>query len=176
MEVLKTTPEYAHAQFVDGFFERAVDLGTPGRDSQTDLMVIASIDNQLAIIAVEGKVEETFGSLVSDWNNGSSGKVRRLEALCRTLGIDLSRCASLRYQLLHRTASAVYEAKRYRCTHALMLVHSFSAKDASFGDFSAFADSMGIPVGSTNLISPEKKCDGVSIRLAWVSDKVAAAQ
>ena len=57
---LETAPEYARAELVDGFFEREVDLKSAGRNSQTDLMVVAGLDETLGIIAVEGKVEESF--------------------------------------------------------------------------------------------------------------------
>ncbi|MGI4758796.1 MAG: DUF6946 family protein [Janthinobacterium lividum] len=124
-ELLNTATEYVGAQLVDGFFEREVDLGTPGRNSQTDLMVVAGIGRELAMIAVEGKAEESFAEIVSVWNN-SAGKQQRLEHLCNTLHIDPAQAGPLRYQLLHRTASALYEAERYRSRHALMVVHSFS--------------------------------------------------
>ncbi len=35
--VLDSAPEYVQADLVDGFFEREVELGTKGRNSQTDL-------------------------------------------------------------------------------------------------------------------------------------------
>jgi hypothetical protein len=66
--VLKAAPEYAHAEFIDGFFEREAELGSPGRNSQTDLMVIAAVGDELAVIAVEGKLEESFAELVADWD------------------------------------------------------------------------------------------------------------
>ena len=75
-----------------------------------------------AVIAVEGKVDEPFGDLVSTWNDHSSGKERRLEALCASLGLRVADLGGIRYQLLHRTASAIYEAQRYRTTRAVMLV------------------------------------------------------
>ena len=65
---LNTAPEYVDAEFVDSFFEREVELDSPGRNSQTDLMAIAGLHDGLAIIAVEGKVEESFAELVADWN------------------------------------------------------------------------------------------------------------
>lgn len=76
--VLNTAPEYLHVEVVDGFFEREVDLGTPGRNSQTDLMVFAGIGSELAVIAIEGKVEESFAEIVIEWND-STGKQRRLD-------------------------------------------------------------------------------------------------
>ncbi|MFZ0361400.1 MAG: hypothetical protein ABSC07_04465 [Terriglobales bacterium] len=167
--VLKTAPEYAQAELIDGFFEREVELGSSGRNSQTDLMVIAALGDELGVIAVEGKVEESFAELVADWNN-TPGKQSRLERLCETLGLDAAHVGSTRYQLLHRTASAIYEAKRYRCHHALMLVHSFSPSHTWFKDFAAFSRAMGLPLQEPNLCSSGKTCEGVNLRLAWVSD------
>ena len=67
-KALNTAPEYVDAEFVDSFFEREVELGSPGRNSQTDLMAIAGLHDGLAIIAVEGKMEESFAELVANWN------------------------------------------------------------------------------------------------------------
>jgi hypothetical protein len=170
---LESCQEFASTELIDGFFEREVDLRTPGRNSQTDLMVVAAWGDQLGVIAVEGKVDEPFGDLVSVWNDGSPGKKRRLAGLCSTLGIDPRSAGGLRYQLLHRTASAVYEAQRYRCRHAIMLVHSFSPTRKWFEDFVRVSDAMSMGIKSPNTISPPKHCEEVSLRLAWVSDYVA---
>ena len=173
--VLKTAPAYERAELVDGFFECEVDLGSPGRNSQTDLMVIAGLDDALGIIAVEGKVEEPFAEIVADWNT-SPGKRYRLKGLCSTLGLDIACVGHLRYQLLHRTASAIYEAKRYRCHHALMLVHSSSGSHRWFEDFNAFSLVMGIPVQQPGRCSAAKLCEGVSLRIAWVADTPCVRQ
>ncbi len=45
-------------------FERDLELGTPGRNSQTDLMVVAGLGKELVIIAVEGKAVESFADPV----------------------------------------------------------------------------------------------------------------
>jgi len=167
--VLHTAPEYAQAELIDGFFEREVELGSPGHNSQTDLMVIAGLDGELGIIAVEGKVEESFAHLVTDWNT-TPGKQRRLAHLCETLELDATHIGGIRYQLLHRTVSPINEAKRYRCRHALMLVHSFSTTHRWFEDFAAFSCVMGVPVHHHGVCSDAKICHGVSLRLAWVAD------
>ncbi len=72
-------------------------------------MVIAGLHNELATIAVEGKVKESFADLDADWNV-TPGKQRRLDGLCETLALDVSGVGGIRYQLLHRTASAIYES------------------------------------------------------------------
>ena len=168
--VLETAPEYKGVELIDGFFEREVHLGTAGRNSQTDLMVVAGLGSELGIIAVEGKAEESFAELVSEWND-SPGKQLRLEGLCGTLGMEPERAGELRYQLFHRTASAIYEARRYRSRHAVMLVHSFSRTHRWFGDFARFASAMKIPIEGPDTCSPARVCEGVSIRLAWVGDR-----
>jgi len=169
--VLDTCADYTGVTLVEGLFERAVDLRTPGRRSQTDLLVFVNSVHGNAVIAVEGKVDEPFDDLVSTWNDGSPRKVRRLTALCASLGLGVADVDRIRYQLLHRTASAIYEAQRYRVTRAVMLVHSFSATEASFPDFQAFSRSMGIPVEAVNCVSEERDCEGIRLRLAWVKDR-----
>ena len=168
--VLDTCPDYAGAHLVEGLFERDVDLRTPGRRSQTDLLALVKLAHGNAVIAVEGKVEESFGPYVPIWND-SPGKQRRLEGLCVSLGLRVSDVGDIRYQLLHRTASAIYEAQRYRTKRALMLVHSFSLNDTSFGDFQAFSELMGTSVRTVNRISDERECEGVRLRLGWVKDR-----
>ena len=173
-QVLESCPEFSGAELLGGCFERDVDLRTAGAASQTDLMIVAGLKSGIAIIAVEGKVKEALGQLVEKWNDHSKGKERRLAALCETLGLKVQQVNDLRYQLLHRTASAVYEAQRYRTAHALMLVHSFSQENSWFDDFGKFSERMGIPVSQPNRISDAKDCETVSLRLGWVKDKPAA--
>lgn len=168
-KVLQTSPEYCRAEFIDGFFEREVNLGSPGRNSQTDLMVVVGLDETLGVIAVEGKVEESFADFVVDWNTTPS-KQHRLEGLCRTLGLDAACVGNIRYQLLHRAASAVYEAKRYRSHHAMMLVHSFSGSHRWFEDFTAFSLAMRLPIENPGVCSDSRLCEGVNLSLAWVAD------
>jgi hypothetical protein len=55
-----------------------------------------------------------------------SGKVVvKQQSSCSVSLPDCSACETLRYQLLHRTASALYEAHRYHAKVAVMMVHSF---------------------------------------------------
>ena len=51
---------------------------------------------------------------------------------------------ALRYQLFHRSASALLEAQRYDASTALLLVHSFSSAKAGFADYAAFLRALGI--------------------------------
>ena len=145
--------------------------GREGVQAQTDLLAFVKSDHGYTVVAVEGKVNESFGAPVSTWNDRSPRKKSRLKSLCTTLGIRVADVGGLRHQLLHRTVSAIYEAQRYQAERAIMLVHSFSVTDASFGDFQAFAKAMGVPVQSVNQVSEERDCQGIRFRLAWIKDQ-----
>lgn len=113
------------------------------RESQSDILAVVRHEGGLATYTIEGKVDEAFGDLVGDWSkNASSGKAERLAFLCETLGIE--DCPpTIRYQLLHRTASAIVEAKRFGASYAGMIVHSFSPERRWLADFQSFAALLG---------------------------------
>jgi len=124
--------------------ERKVPLPGGRRESQSDVWVLARHNGGLASITVEGKVSESLGSTLDEWRKGESdGKRERLDFLTRTLGLTSELPGTLRYQLLHRTASAIIEAGRFRANIALMIVQSFSAEDVGLTDFQAFTQLFG---------------------------------
>jgi hypothetical protein len=119
-------------------------------------------------IAVEGKVNEPFDKTVAEWfENGSEGKKQRFAFLIETLGVDISRTSAVRYQLLHRTASAVIEADRFRAEHAMLLIHSFSSTHAWFEDYAAFAALWGIKA-EINRVHSTRLPTGGALHFAWV--------
>src|SRR5438034_811060 len=113
------------------------------RASQTDVFVLARGNDALVAIAVEGKVDEPFGPTVGQRRaEPSEGLEERYAFLLRCLGLQQVG-DSIRYQLLHQAASAVLAAEEYFAPYAVMLVHSFSANDLWFDDFSNFAALFG---------------------------------
>jgi hypothetical protein len=92
------------------------------------------------------------------------------------LGLRVEDAGELRYQLLHRTASAAFEAERYGAEKALMLVHSFSAVDRSLDDYRRFADALGLEGADTNAITTARTIGAVELRLGWVADIPAGAR
>ena len=113
------------------------------RESQSDIFALVRHERGLASYTIEGKVEEPFGETVADWSrNASGGKIERLSYLCSMLG--LAECApEVRYQLLHRTVSALIEAERFNASFAGMIVHSFSPACRRFEDFALFVKLLG---------------------------------
>jgi hypothetical protein len=154
--------------------EHKVELPGGERPSQNDVWVLAGHSSGLVSVTVEGKVSESLGDTLADWlKNASSGKRERLAFLKQTFGLKKDVPETIRYQLLHRTASAVIEAKRFRADTALMLVHSFSRDDVGFGDFQAFVALFGVTAGMGEVVHLTT-VDDVALHAAWVRDVVAA--
>ena len=111
--------------------------------SHTDVLALARNDKGLCVIAVEAKVNEDFGPLLREKRaDASAGQDKRLDYLHSLLGVphfdDL-----IRYQLLHRTASALLTAREFHAQAAVMLVHSFGDKPNLRADFDAFCNALG---------------------------------
>ena len=172
--VLAQAERFADAKLIDAFLERSIGLGDNLTPSQADVLAIIGMADGLAVMAVEGKVRESFGSLVSEWlasASAHSGKRARLERLAETLGLKAAETGSLRYQLLHRTASAIYEANRYRARAAIMMVHSFDPNDTGLADFRRFATAMGLPSADATRLAGPITCEGVDFYLGWAADR-----
>lgn len=169
---LDTVPALQGAKLLEGFLEREVSLGDGARHSQTDLLCLLDIRNELAVMSVEGKVRESFGQLVSkELETASDFKKSRIERLAQFLGLSLEKAKPLRYQLIHRTASAIFESQRFHSKTAIMMVHSFDAADAGFTDYCRFAEAIGFgQVEPTYTVGP-KLFDGISLYLGWAADR-----
>lgn len=150
------------------FPEHKVSLPGGRRDSQNDVWVLARHERGLASITVEGKVSESFGDTLDKWRKDASpGKRQRLAFLLRTLGISGDPPGTIRYQLLHRAASALMEAERFHADTALMVVHSFSRKDVGLPDFSAFTRLFGVPSYADEIVRLNRP-SGIPLYAMWV--------
>jgi len=158
IEVLVAFPEYK------------VPLPGGSAASQNDLFVIGKCEDQLISIMVEGKSSEGFGNLVSEWyTDPSPGKKERLGYLCGMLGLKINDVMDIRYQLLHRTVSALIEAEKFNVRNALMLVHSFSEGNEGLKDYSKFASLFGIEA-SLNKVQLAGNIKGINLYFGWVAD------
>jgi hypothetical protein len=159
---------FNNAEIVVAFPEYKVPLPGGRRASQSDIFILAKGNEQLISIMVEGKVNEPFGETVIEWKaKEGKGRKPRLRYLCDLLGLNNDEVDSIRYQLLHRTASALIEAKKLNAPNALMLVHSFSKDNMWFDDYCKFLALFGVKgvVGSLVL---GKNIDDVDLYFGWV--------
>lgn len=128
--------------------------GASRGESQNDVFALVRAGNITLAITIEGKVAEPFGETVGDWlQNASDGKRERLAFICNLLGLSLPLPSDTYYQLLHRTASAVIEARRFKTDAAAMIVHSFSADRKWFEALVQFGSLFGVAIVANELIA-----------------------
>lgn len=124
--------------------ESKVPLPGGDRASQNDIFVLTRSAAGAVVIMVEGKVEESFGELLGDWlKDASDGKRERLRHLQSKIGLAAVP-SDVRYQLLHRAASAVITAEQFRAVAAVMLVHTFTRQDTGWADYQRFLKLFGV--------------------------------
>lgn len=148
--------------------EHKVPLPGGSRDSQNDVFALVRHGGGTSAVAVEGKVAEPFGATIGDWyGSPTPGRTTRLQHICALLGLDFCPPAVTRYQLLHRAASAVIEAKRFGTDEAAMIVHSFAQDHRWFEDFQSFAQLFGAQVerGRPALVATPSG----RLRLGWAT-------
>ena len=160
---------FENVKLLLAFPEYQVPLPGGSRPSQNDIFVLAKSNDQLISITVEGKVSEPFGQTVGKWKeHDSKGKLCRLKYLLKKLGIEEHiPIDNIPYQLLHRTASAMIEAKKFGASNALMLVHSFSQSNECFEDYSRFLDLFNLEAKPGSLLFA-KTIEGINLYLCWV--------
>ena len=156
LELLLAVPEYQ------------TDLPGGRQPSCSDIFALGRAKNGLVAIAVEGKVNEEFGPLLSEWRKPlTRGKQERWAFIERLLHLGRLSADRLRYQLFHRMAAAVLEARRFGAGDAVLLVHSFSPTGAWYGDFAAFAEFLG-GVPRKGRVVPLTPLEDVRLHAAWV--------
>lgn len=159
LDILLAIPEYK------------VYLDNNKAPSQNDLFVLSRDSNGLAVIMIEGKVSEPFDKLIKDWNN-SDGKLFRFDFLTDKLEIsnNISASNNLRYQLFHRTVSAILVAERFIAKKAIMIVHSFSQSDEWFNDYLGFVKLLNPNINPK--VDEINKCktlsSGIDLYLGWI--------
>ena len=155
-------------RFLLAFPEYKVPLPGGLTCAQNDIFVLAKSKDQLVSIAVEGKVSEPFDKPISEWKSEyGRGKQTRLRYLCGLLRLDMKGIDHIYYQLLHRTASAVIEAERFKAENALMLVHSFSKENKWFNEYCQFLALFGVE-GKLDALVTAGDIQGISLYFAWV--------
>ncbi len=152
-----------------GIPEHKVNLPGGRGPSQTDLFALLRRGDQTVACAIEGKVSETFGPTVQEWlTDASAGKIQRLEHLCHLLGLTQPLPHGLRYQLLHRSASAIIEAARFKTDEAAMIVHSFSKTALWFDDFAMFMNLLGLTAIRDRLLTTVLP-SGLPMHFGWAT-------
>ncbi len=110
--LLEQSPELRGPSLVASFPEHRVALPGGTRASQTDVWALVRVSSALLSLAVEGKAGESFAETIGEWlRDASSGKQDRLKFLSERLCLPCAPDNAIRYQLLHRTSSALIPSR-----------------------------------------------------------------
>ena len=146
------TPALAKLKLLAALPQWETSLPGGDRPSCTDVLAITRSEHGLAVLAVEAKVNEPFGPTVGEKRvKASPGQAERLAYLETVLDVSVSFSDHVRYQLLHRTASAVLTAQQFHAATAVLLIHSFSSTAKWRDDFETFCLAMGAESISPNV-------------------------
>lgn len=150
--------DFRNLEVCEAYIEFPVHLNDNRHASRTDAMIFAhSSEGEKIVICIEAKALEEFGPRVFRWINTPDsggprrqkklfnnphapipGKLRRLQFLNEVLSLEIKPEATVRYQLLHRTASAILIARQTFAKVALVLIHAFAESDHNSADFQEF--------------------------------------
>jgi hypothetical protein len=118
--------------------------GSHRGDSQNDVFALVRANERTFAVTIEGKVKEPFGPVLGDWlKDASNDKRDCLQTICRMLDLPGELPRDIHYQLLHRSASAVIEAERFKTDAAATIIHSFSPERLWFDAFEKFVALFG---------------------------------
>lgn len=168
-EIAQLFSSLGQAELLLALPEHKTALPGGRRGSQSDVFALVRAGADVIACTIEGKVDEPFGPTLGEWMAGASeGKRERIGFIKAVLGLPDELPASVRYQLLHRSASAAVEAERFGASAAGMIVHSFSPRARWFEDYQAFTHLMGSPV-QANQLGRSKLPNGKTLHLGWAT-------
>ena len=154
--------------------EYKVTLPGGTRPSQNDVFALLTCKGGLVSMMVEGKAREDFDATVGEWKKRTSdnGVHTRMQYIMDYIGLRTPVPEEIRYQILHRTASAVIEAERFHAPYAALVVQSFVADDAEnhYDDFCNFIRLFGKTPTKRRLIEIAHT-HGCRLFAAWVQGK-----
>lgn len=132
--------------------EHRVCLPGGNADSQNDVWALVETASGSASVCIEAKSQERFGDKsLGTWLNAGKSEQARLnrEARWQFLREHLPAAPegayqSVAYQLIHRCASSIIEARRFRLKHAACIVQAFDTPADRFAEFADFCRVMGM--------------------------------
>jgi hypothetical protein len=131
--------------------EHKVDLPGGTAASQCDVWAVIKTTVGLLSLTVEAKAREAFGDeILERWLIAGKTKLSAKNRkdrwdYIRTYLPDSDSLPRVRYQMLHRCAASVIEARRLGCPHAAFVVQAFDTPDESFRDYQLFCEALKIP-------------------------------
>ncbi|MBV8358174.1 MAG: hypothetical protein JO189_09605 [Deltaproteobacteria bacterium] len=164
--------QYGEAVLIFAVAEHKVDLPGGIAASQCDVWAVLQTPLGMLSLAVEAKAGEPFGdAILGRWlEAGESDEAKRNRRerwnYIRSHLPELDFYPEVRYQILHRCAAAVIEAKRLGYHHAAFVVQVFDAPATSFQDYTVFCKALGIDPAPRGKFATTSVKD-ISLSVGW---------
>ncbi len=168
---------YCAPRLLFGVVEHKVDLPGGRAASQCDVWAVVGTGAGMLSLTVEAKAREAFGDkALVEWLRGNGTERSKTNRAERWNYIQAHLPKSdafmrVRYQLLHRCAAAVVEAKRLGFPHAAFVVQAFGAPASSFEDYANFCRAVNLPADRGTMATTA--ADGVSLGVGWADCPLA---
>lgn len=169
-----TRADYGNPKLLFGVAEHQVPLQGRGHDSQCDFWALLTTNRGTVSCSVEAKANEAFGNghqSLNDWleggtsRNSKSNRIQRWQYVQEMLPGD-SDYGNVAFQLLHRCATAVIEAKRFGLSHAVFIVQAFASPDTSYNEFVKLCSALRVQSKKGQL--HKSKVGEITLGLAWL--------
>ena len=157
--------------------EHKVDLPGGTAASQSDVWAVIATSAGMVSMTVEAKASEAFGNeslekwLVAGGSEASIANRKNRWDYIRSHLPKSDAFLQVRYQILHRCAAAVIEAKRLRLRYAAFVVQAFNTPDTSFQDYAAFCEALNIPARRGSLATTS--VDDIRLSVGWADCPLA---
>jgi hypothetical protein len=158
--------------------EHNVDLPGGTAASQSDVWAVVKTSAGMVSLTVEAKANEAFGGeILENWlaagkTKGAKGSRQlRFEYIRSHLPVSDS-FSSVRYQILHRCAASVIEAKRLGFQHAAFVVQAFNAPAESFQNYVTFCRAINVAAARGQMAATY--VDNISLSVGWADCRFAS--
>ncbi|MGD0696915.1 MAG: hypothetical protein ABSB82_19025 [Terriglobia bacterium] len=157
--------------------EHKVDLPGGNAASQSDVWAVVSTSSGMLSLTVEAKSKEAFGDeILEKWlvagatEESKSNRQKRFDYVCSHLPKSDS-FLQVRYQMLHRCAASVIEAKRFGFKRAAFIVQAFETPANGFQDYAIFCQALKIPAARGSMATTS--VNGISLSVGWADCPLA---
>ncbi len=178
IQQLFSTEYFGEVSLLLGIAEHQVPLPAGRAQSQCDLWAILTSTKVGQIsLAVEAKANEAFGDEnLNDWFVSGKSEQSRINRQKRWQYIadhlpSSNSYHSIRYQLLHRCAASVIEAKRFVCKHACLIVQAFHSPSQSFDEYKHFCTALNIPATRGQMHMTQ--VGEIALHIGWADSPMA---
>jgi len=157
--------------------EHKVDLPGGTAASQSDVWAVVKTTAGMLSLTVEAKASEAFGDeILERWlvagktEESISNRNKRWEYIRSHLPKS-DFLPQVRYQMLHRCAASVMEAKQFGFMKAVFVVQAFNTPANSFQDYAVFCQALQVPAARGRMATTS--VEGISLSIGWADCPLA---